>query len=180
VGGVGGGGNRLISVGKTQWALDENRRFIGEASRSGGAQMENALRKARARISSVENRNIPYATQAFQAAAEKRTQSLLARLRRTYAQQGLVLYLGAGVSASASFTAWNPLISGLLASVFESKAFGGNEIAYELGNAANLISYSSVCSGITGRGRLSSHRAMILEMGWFIVTRKPAVRDRPV
>jgi hypothetical protein len=96
-----------------------------------GVCLKNALHTLKARIASARRDDIPYATPSFQAAAARRQEALLARLRNTYSKHGLVLYLGAGVSASAGFPVWNELVMGMLENVFERKVYGGREGEFE-------------------------------------------------
>jgi len=83
------------------------------------------------RASTKPKRKSPYVSGEFRALAEKRQDALIARLQRTYKQSGIALYLGAGVSASVGFPAWGQLIRNLMSHVFEGKAYGGLELAYE-------------------------------------------------
>jgi hypothetical protein len=72
-----------------------------------------------------------YESTEYRRIARDRERRLLRRLQRAYANDGLVLYLGAGVSASAGFPAWGELIGGMLEGVLARQAYGGNETYYE-------------------------------------------------
>jgi hypothetical protein len=78
-----------------------------------------------------------YVSTEFRVHAKHRERGLLARLQRTYKEQGIVLYLGAGVSASAGFPDWKGLIRLLLGKIFEREASGDEkqQLRYEKTNS---------------------------------------------
>jgi hypothetical protein len=89
--------------------------------------MARALKKIKTSAKGTGRSNLPYLSSTFRVHAKERERALLARLRRTYKEHGVALYLGAGVSASADFPAWGGLISGLLGHVLEREVFGTSE-----------------------------------------------------
>lgn len=68
-----------------------------------------------------------YDSTEFRASATKRQRALVERLRRTYNTDGLALYLGAGVSASAGFPDWAHLVRALLSRVIQREAYGDDQ-----------------------------------------------------
>ena len=65
-----------------------------------------------------------YGSTEFRAYSKDCERALLAKLQRIYQEQGIALYLGAGVSASARLPDWNGLIRALLGGVINTRAFG--------------------------------------------------------
>jgi hypothetical protein len=72
-----------------------------------------------------------YVSTVFREATRAREQRVLRRLQRTFKNDGLALYLGAGVSASAEFPAWRLLIRDMPKQLVTRLAYGGNKTYYE-------------------------------------------------